>query len=151
MRLRLVFGLLAILAIAQLAPVSRTNPPTETSMPLPIEVQDIFDRACADCHSNDTSWPWYSRIAPVSWWVASHVQDGRREFNASTWNRLSEARRLRLPRRIWREVSEGAMPPWYYTPIHPRARLSANDTATLHDWFLAQPPAPELPGSPRQR
>lgn len=149
MRLRFAFGLLAILAIAQLAPVSRTNPPTETSMPLPSEVQDIFDRACADCHSNDTSWPWYSRVAPVSWWVADHVHEGRREFNASTWNRLSETRRLRMPRRIWREVSEGAMPPWYYTPVHPRARLSASDTAALHAWFLAQPPAPELPGPPR--
>lgn len=146
---RLALGAVALLAAAQLVPISRDNPPVQTEMPAPPEVRDILRRACYDCHSNETSWPWYSRVAPISWWVLDHVNEGRREFNASEWNRVSEARRLRLPRRLWREVSGGEMPPWYYTPLHPAAKLTAADTAALHAWYLAQPPAPEPPRGQR--
>ncbi|MBY0488590.1 MAG: heme-binding domain-containing protein [Gemmatimonadaceae bacterium] len=140
---RLVFGLAAAFAAAQLVPIARENPPVQDEMPAPPAVREILRRACYDCHSNETSWPWYSRVAPVSWWVLDHVKEGRGEFNASEWNRMSDARKLRLPRRLWREVSGGEMPPWYYTPMHPAAKLTAGDTAVLHAWYQAQPPAPE--------
>ena len=122
---RLALGAAMLLVAAQLVPISRENPPVQAEMPAPPAVRDILRRACYDCHSNETTWPWYSRVAPVSWWVLDHVNEGREEFNASEWNRMSEARRLRLPRRLWREVSGGEMPPWYYTPMHPAAKLTA--------------------------
>lgn len=142
---RIALAAAALLIVAQFVPLAHDNPPVQTEMPAPPEVRTILKRACYDCHSNETTWPWYSRVAPVSWWVVDHVHEGRREFNASEWNRLSDARKLRMPRRLWREVSEGEMPPWYYTPMHPTAKLSAADTAVLHAWYAAQPPAPEPP------
>lgn len=82
----------------------------------------LFKRACADCHSHETKWPWYSKIAPISWVVYHHVQEGREHFNVSAWgvqkrNEGDEAAH---------EVEEGEMPLWSYLLLHPEARL--NDT-----------------------
>ncbi len=77
--------IIALVAI-QLVPVDRTNPPVETEVPATVEVRSILRRACYDCHSNETVWPWYSRIAPISWLVARDVREGREKVNLSTWN-----------------------------------------------------------------
>lgn len=148
---RLALGAVILLAVAQLVPVSRDNPPVETELPAPPEVRAILRRACYDCHSHETTWPWYSRVAPVSWWVLDHVREGREEFNASTWNRLNATRQARLPGRLWREVRGGEMPPWYYTPVHAAARLSAADTAALHAWALAATPSGPAVAPPSDR
>ncbi len=124
---------LAFLGI-QLVPVERKNPPVETEVPASEEVRSILRRACYDCHSNETRWPWYSRIAPVSWLVARDVHEGREELNFSTWNRLSTKKQVEALHESWETVEEGEMPPWYYLPPHPDARLSARDRTALRDW-----------------
>ena len=124
---------LALLAI-QLVPVERSNPPVETEVPASPEVRSILRRACYDCHSNETRWPWYSWIAPVSWLVAHDVHEGREELNFSTWNRLSSKKQVDLLDESWEEVEEGEMPPWFYLPPHPDARLSPDDRAALRAW-----------------
>ena len=112
----------------QLLPVGapRTNPPVvaEPKWDSP-RTKELFDRTCADCHSNRTRWPWYSRVAPVSWLVAHDVAEGREHFNVSEWNRPQDD-----AREAAEEVREGEMPYRGYTLTHPSARL---DEATKQE------------------
>jgi hypothetical protein len=126
--------LVIALAAIQLVPVDRTNPPVETEVPATPDQRVVLRRACYDCHSNETVWPWYSRIAPVSFLVAHHVHDGRRELNLSTWNRYTPEQQLKKLKKSEDEVAEGEMPMWIYLPMHPQARLSAEDRALLRAW-----------------
>jgi hypothetical protein len=107
-------------------------------------VRAILRRACYDCHSNETFWPWYSRIAPISWLVARDVHEGRKELNFSTWNRYTTKQQLKNFKESWAEVAEGEMPPWIYLPVHRDAVLSAEDRRLLRTWALgaAQAPGP---------
>ena len=134
-------GIFFILALAiQVIPVTRDNPPVTGDIMAPPAVAPVLRRACYDCHSNETVWPWYSRIAPVSWLLVRDVREGRRELNFSTWNQLDDQRRARKMKETRDEVSEGEMPPWYYTINHPDARLSSGDRALLLDWARPQGP-----------
>jgi len=125
----------------QVVPVRRTNPPVEAVVPAPANVHAILRRACYDCHSNETVWPWYTRIAPVSWLVARDVQQGREELNFSTWNRHSPRQQDKFLRESWNEVAEGEMPPWIYLRMHGNAVLSAQDRAALREWAGRAGPA----------
>ncbi|CAN5205811.1 heme-binding domain-containing protein [soil metagenome] len=118
----------------QLIPVDRTNPPVETEVPAPANVRTVLRRACYDCHSNETVWPWYSKLAPVSWLVARDVNDGRKELNFSTWNRYTTEQQVKKFKESWKEVAEGEMPPWIYLPTHRDAVLSTEEKAILRDW-----------------
>jgi hypothetical protein len=132
---------IAVLSIAlvviQFVPVDRTNPPVETEVPATAEVRAVLRRACYDCHSNETVWPWYSRIAPVSWLVARDVHEGRDELNFSTWNRLTTKKQIKALHESWETVEEGEMPLWFYLPTHPEARLSSQDRSVLRAWSLS--------------
>ena len=127
-------ALIIALAVIQLVPVNRTNPPVETEAPATAEARAILRRACYDCHSNETVWPRYSRIAPVSWLVALDVRIGRKKLNFSTWNQYTENRQIKKLKGSWDDVADGDMPPWIYLPAHPEARLSADDKAVLRAW-----------------
>lgn len=129
----IVVLVIALVAI-QLVPVDRTNPPVGTEVPASAEVRSVLRRACYDCHSNETRWSWYTRIAPASWLIARDVSEGREELNFSTWDRLSAEDRAEAIRKSWETVDEGEMPPWFYLPLHPEARLSADDRALLRAW-----------------
>lgn len=129
----------AALGLLQLIPVDRTNPPVEQEISAAPPLMSILKRACYDCHSNDTVWPWYSRVAPVSWLVAWDVNEGREELNFSTWNRYDAKQREKRLRESWEEVEEGEMPPWFYVALHPEARLSDRDRQILRAWAGAQP------------
>lgn len=128
----------AFLAI-QLVPVDRTNPPVETEVPASPEARAVLQRACYDCHSNEVVWPWYARIAPISWLVARDVRLGRDEVNYSTWNRLDADERRRALEESWEEAADGDMPPWFYLPLHPEAKLSEEDLRILDRWSRPAP------------
>lgn len=128
-----LFVLVALVAI-QLVPVDAGNPPVAADIPASPAVKAILRRACYDCHSNETQWPWYARIAPVSWFIARDVHKGRAELNFSTWNQYSTQQRVKKLRESWQEVAVGEMPPWLYRPIHRDARLTAEDRALLLQW-----------------
>ena len=135
MSVRRLVGILVTVSVAiQFVPVTRTNPPVEQDIRVPPAVRAILERSCYDCHSHRTRWPWYSRIAPVSWLVARDVREGRRHLNFSTWNRLSDEQARKARAEIAEEAGEGGMPPWFYLPLHPDARLSAEDRAVLARW-----------------
>jgi hypothetical protein len=131
---RFALGLCVAFILIQFIPVNRTNPPVESDVGAPPDVGSVLRRACYDCHSNETTWPWYSHVAPVSWVIAHDVQEGRAALNFSAWNRLSPNKRAEAIRESWQEVAQGKMPTWYYIVLHPEARLSANDQSTLRAW-----------------
>jgi hypothetical protein len=126
--------LVVALLLAQLVPVTRSNPPVEQEVTAPPEALAVLRRACYDCHSHQSEWPWYSYVAPVSWLVAHDVEEARDKLNFSTWNRLDEGKRLHAMEEIWEEVEEGEMPLWAYRLMHGEARLSAADLAALREW-----------------
>jgi len=95
-------------------------------------------RACYDCHSNETQWPWYARVAPVSWLVVRDVNRGRKHINFSSWDKYSDdpETAIRKLRNLDKVMHNGTMPLWYYLPEHPDARLSDADREVLEDWVL---------------
>jgi len=115
-------GIVAALLLIQLVPYGhdRTNPPvTGTPQWDSPRTEELARRACFDCHSHQTRWPWYSRVAPVSWRIMSHVSEGRAHLNFSQFDR---------PQRDADEAAEmvekGEMPPFDYRWMHPEARFS---------------------------
>jgi hypothetical protein len=130
-------ALVAAAVGAQFFQPERINPPFdrstsfETVAKAPPVVVAAVGRGCRDCHSNQTEWPWYSRVAPVSWLVASDVREARARLNLSEWGRFSpDMARLRLTE-MCDEVSKGDMPPLQYTLIHRGAKLTTDERSAL--------------------
>ncbi|MGE9292805.1 MAG: heme-binding domain-containing protein [Puniceicoccales bacterium] len=124
--LRNLFFVVVLVFIGiQFIPVNKTNPPVqvEPSWNSP-RTKELFTRACADCHSNETVWPWYSKIYPVSAWVAGHVNEGREHFNINEkgFGEYDEAAEA---------VEEGWMPLESYLPMHPEAKLTPEEKNEL--------------------
>jgi hypothetical protein len=119
-------------------PASDANQSIESRLQVTPQVAAILDRSCNDCHSNKTRWPWYANVAPVSWFVIGHVNEGRENINFSEWGRYTERDNDSLLRQMCREVRAGAMPLSSYTPLHPGSTLSAEDVKTLCDWTDAE-------------
>lgn len=127
-----------VLVGLQLVPVDRHNPPAEVQIDAPPQVMAILKRSCFDCHSNQTHWPWYGKVAPASWLVAHDVHEGRQVLNFSTWNRYTPREQSALIRASVDQVEQGEMPLWFYLPLHGDAKLSEADKATLKAWSDAQ-------------
>jgi hypothetical protein len=128
----------------QLVPVQGigSNPPERFQVDAPPEVQAILRRACFDCHSNETRWPLYSRLAPGSWLMSRDITKGRSHMNFSKWGEADEEERALDRKNAWEQIEEGNMPPWFYIyPLHLDARLSDADKAALKAWLTK--PAPE--------
>jgi cytochrome c551/c552 len=126
------------LVVLQFVPVERSNPPVVEDIPAPAEVKAILKRACYDCHSHETVWPWYSRVAPASLLVSNDVREGRGHLDFSTWNRYTPDKQKKLFKKIWEEIQESEMPPWYYIPMHWDAYLSSEDKRTLRNWLFGE-------------
>ena len=125
----LLLGALAFAALIQLVPYGRshTNPPV-TAEPQwdSATTHDLVKRACYDCHSNETVWPWYSNVAPVSWMVQRDVDEGRSHLNFTEWDRPQKKAKDAAD-----EVRDGEMPLWFYLPAHPEARLTDAEKQAL--------------------
>jgi hypothetical protein len=98
------------------------------------QTKELAQRACYDCHSNETVWPWYSNVAPVSWLVQHDVQEGRQYLNFSTWGSGGEGRE---PDEAIEVLSRGSMPPSNYLVTHPEARLTAAEKQALLEGLRA--------------
>ena len=144
----------------QLIRPAKTNPAVDESRHLlrqvevPAEVAGALDRSCFDCHSNQTRWPWYSHVAPVSWFVIDHVNHGRQHLNFSDWAQYSVRDRAKFFEGIRESVEENAMPLSSYTLIHKEAVLSDADKKRIGDWAAAEqgrlaPPSAARDDSPR--
>jgi len=137
-------GLVILLLAAQFVRPAKTNPASDESraiqshVEMNSEVSDILGRACYDCHSNATHWPWYSQVAPVSWFLVSHVNDGRRHLNFSEWAKYDRSKAAKKMQEIDEEVTNKAMPLSSYTLLHPEARLSDQERALISAWAKAE-------------
>ena len=120
---------LVLLLALQLVPYGhgRSNPPVSQEPPWDSpRTRELVARACFDCHSNETRWPWYSRVAPVSWLVTHDVEEGRHELNFSQWDRPQDEAENAVKR-----VANGDMPLAKYLWLHPEARLSEGEKQEL--------------------
>ena len=132
---RVPIGIIVLGLGMQLVPYGRnhTNPPVISEPKWDsFTTKALFDRTCADCHSNQTVWPWYSNVAPVSWLIQKHVDDGRKEFNVSEWGR-----RNNHGDEAARAVRNGSMPDTGYVPLHPEARLTDAEKEQLIKGLVA--------------
>jgi len=137
-RLKQAAGLtLVLFAAAQLIRPDRANPPTvvshtiEAQVGTPNGLAAVLDRACGDCHSNGTVWPWYSEVAPVSWLMAYGVKEGRKAVNFSEWTTYAPDRQRELLTASCTDVSTNRMPGSAWISLHPEARLSPQDIETI--------------------
>jgi hypothetical protein len=103
------------------------NPPTE--------VGNIIKMACYDCHSYKTEYPWYSYIAPVSWWIGHHIEEGREHLNFSIWGKYTDKKSLHKLEEIIEETEEGEMPLKSYVIMHGSAELNKEQITALTNWF----------------
>jgi ABC-type nickel/cobalt efflux system permease component RcnA len=137
---RIALVLLIAFAAIQFWRPDRTNPPVDRSrtiqavMPVPPHVDAILRRSCYDCHSNETVWPWYSNVAPMSWRVADHIHEGREHLNFSNWAAYPPRDAHHLLEETCEEVKERHMPLKDYLFLHPKARLSDADVRALCEW-----------------
>lgn len=129
-------GLAGLLVLIQFVPYGRnhTNPPVVSTpqwdSPRTVE---LFNRACADCHSHETVWPWYSNVAPVSWLIQRDVDEGRAKFNVSLWG----VQRKNEGEDAAKTVRNGEMPFRPYLLTHPEARLTEAEKSALIDGLIA--------------
>jgi hypothetical protein len=133
-RVRTAVAVVAVLLAMQLITCERSNPPVSGKLQAPAEIAAILERACYDCHSNETVWPWYTRVAPASWLIHRDVVEGRRHLNFSEWSALPADKQAKKKKASAREVQKGTMPLWFYLPLHPAARLTDADRATIARW-----------------
>lgn len=130
-------ALVVLFAAAQLVRPERANPPIDVSRTIQAHagtasgLSTVLDRACGQCHSNATVWPWYTNIAPLSWLMAAGVREGRKVVNFSEWAAYPPDHQRALLELSCQDVSAGTMPGSAWTLLHPDARLSAQDIETI--------------------
>jgi len=134
---RIAIGIVILFAAAQLIRPDRTNPPIDPARTIQAQAgitpqfATVLDRACNDCHSNATRWPWYTEVAPVSWIMAGGVKHGRKAVNFSEWSGYPAEQQKVLLNLSCQDAKQGRMPMSAYTALHPEAKLSAQDIETL--------------------
>jgi len=133
-----LLGIASFLLIAQFTRIQRTNPPLKGNLAAPPQINSLLRGACYDCHSNETRWPWYTYIAPVSWLVEHDVERGRQELNFSEWGSYYATTRRRKLQWMYRALSEETMPPWTYRMLHPGTGFTQKDLMALEHWIEAE-------------
>lgn len=151
MKKNILLALLGLLVVIQFIRPDTATPTVDAAQDLcqmlqpPAEVETLLKTACYDCHSYETRYPWYNQIAPVSWWLANHIREGREHLNFSTFGALSAHDRAEVLEESIEEVERGNMPLNSYTWTHADARLSAEQKNTLVAWLKGanRPPMEE--------
>lgn len=140
--LRILFILMiALFVLAQFKSIEKTNPEFDqagdfiTMENPPADMEKILRSTCYDCHSNETVWPWYSNVAPVSWLLENHVEDGRDNLNFSFWGEYEEEDRAYIIEEMIEEMEEGEMPFPGYDKTHPDAKLSLEQKEKFYIWL----------------
>jgi hypothetical protein len=134
MRQKIIIAVAVVFVAIQFFPVDRDNPPTTQNLEMPVEVEQIIRPSCFDCHSNETNWPWYSYIAPVSWLVSQDVKEGREHLNFSEWDQLSEKKKKKRLEELVEEIEEERMPLPIYVLLHPEAKITDSELDTIREW-----------------
>jgi hypothetical protein len=131
--LALVLVVIQFIRPAQNLSANTTND-ISTLYPMPSDVKLIVDKACADCHSNKTAYPWYATLQPVAFWLADHVNEGKSEFNVNEFASYRIAKQNHKLEEVIEQIKEGEMPLYSYTLIHRDAQLTDAEKTTLINW-----------------
>ncbi|MFT4968752.1 MAG: hypothetical protein ACI9O4_000484 [Chitinophagales bacterium] len=107
----------------------------ETANGEPLDVNLILQTSCFNCHSNNTSYPWYSKVSPISWYLENHIRGGKKKLNFSAWESYSEEDNKHLSMEIVEVIEDQYMPLGSYTLIHSEAKLSEENKALLIQYF----------------
>ncbi len=141
---KVLIALVLFLVIAQFFRIDKTNPPVDpqadffTNVQTPERFQKLIKNSCYDCHSNETNYPWYTDVAPVSWWVKGHIRNGRKALNFSEWENYKASKATHLLDESHEFTVETKMPLFTYTVMHPEGKLSKADRADLANWFKTE-------------
>lgn len=133
-----------VFVLLQFIQPNRSNPEVDQSLTMqnelkiPSEINSLFVRGCNDCHSNQTKWPFYSYIAPVSWLVSYDVMEGRKHFNMSEWGKYKLSKKASKLSGIYQAISDRTMPLPKYIPLHPEANFSDSERDQLAAWAQAE-------------
>ena len=136
----LLYSLIAFV-IMQFAPVNRSNPPVDGSkdfvevMDTPPEIAKILRNSCYDCHTNETKYPQYAYVAPLSWSIKHHINEGREHANFSVWGNYNEDLKKNILENAVQSLEDRKMPMPGYVAYHPEANLSPDDRKTLSAYF----------------
>ena len=136
---KLVLIIVVVFILIQFVRPEKNNSNNElnaiaTTVNVPNEVQEILKTSCNDCHSNNTEYPWYSEIAPVSWFLASHVYDGKEHLNFSEWALYNENQKNHIIEDLLEELEEKEMPLKSYLIVHENAKMTAEQYKVLISW-----------------
>jgi len=134
---KILIAVVVIFVVIQFIPVDRSNPPVTGDLNPPEKISTILQASCYDCHSNETKWPWYSYVVPVSFLVTGDVTKGRKHLNFSEWDKYDEKKRAKILEEIIEEVEEGNMPLTKYLLLHPEADLDQAKIAQLKEWAIS--------------
>ncbi len=108
-----------------------------TLYPVPDNVEQILVKACNDCHSNSTVYPWYAEVQPIAWWLDDHVKDGKKHLNFNEFASYRLAKQFHKLEEVFDEVKGGEMPLESYTVVHGDAKLTTEERNILLDWSVA--------------
>jgi hypothetical protein len=131
---KILIALIVILIGIQFIPIEKSNPPVTLDIDAPEKIESILRTSCYDCHSNETVWPWYSHIVPVSLIIAGDVNDGRKHLNFSEWDKYGSDKIEKILEEIGEEIEEKKMPLPMYTFIHPHAKLEDYQVKLMIEW-----------------
>ena len=121
--------------------LEETNPPQE--------VAGILESSCYDCHTNQTNYPWYNQVAPVSWWLADHIEEGKEHLNFSAWESYSPKKKDHKLEEVVETVESAEMPLNEYTWTHSEANLSEEQRKAVMDWAKQTRTLYQLGDSPK--
>ncbi len=136
-----IIVIVIIIVVVQFIPTnlpevkSENKESIELHIKIPNEIYSILKSSCYDCHSNETIYPWYSRLTPAKFILKSHIEEGRKHLNFSEWATLSEDRKLHKLKECIEEIDENKMPLKSYTNLHKKASLDKQEKDQLIGWF----------------
>lgn len=141
---RILYILIAALVLIQFSRIDKTNPPVDAKLDFinmtnpPVEVAATLKNACYDCHSHETAYPWYTNVAPLSWWIKGHINGGLKHLNLSTWGNYDAKKKEHKMDEAIEYVEKKWMPLSSYTWLHPEAKLTDDQRTELIGFFKLQ-------------
>ena len=137
---KILLSIVVLVVAIQFTNPDKANPKVDDSLSLksPKNVESVLKKSCYDCHSFETRWTAYADIAPLSWFIVSHVNDGRKALNFSEWSKIEKEIKVKRVKRIIQTTNNGMMPLSSYLSFHEEAELSSDDKKVLRDWANAQ-------------
>jgi hypothetical protein len=140
---KIAIGIVVFLLLIQFFRIDKTNPPVKEELDFikitnpPVKIGTVLKTSCYDCHSHASTYPWYTNVAPFSWWIKHHINEGREKLNFSEWGNYTSKKTDHKLEECIEQIQEGEMPMSSYLLVHKEAALNGEQKQLLMDWFLS--------------